>query len=408
MAVFLLGFGALPQFAIIGYGVVGRALGSVLCRKVKDSVVRAYDNRPKSALRGYTLSLSIRAALKDAEHIFLCVPSHLNGKGVEGPYWRKLAKTVARHAEPDAVLVIKSTLIPGDARKLEKYFSRRIVVCPEFMSEGTAERDILSPHRVIVGGADKVAVNSVINIYRRWVPARRIIRMDVWSAQLAKLFANAMLAQRVSSINSIAAMCERGDGNAAEISSAVGRDPRIGGLYLSASAGFGGSCLEKDIRLLRELALCMGLREVARYWQSVIDMNDARVRQVINMVAKKAGRGGRVAIMGLAFKPGVADVRGSVAVRVATALESRGHPVVGHDPRISRVDGLNIASTPYASAKAARCIVVLNDEPEYRRIDWRRVARLAPDAKAIVVCDALASTISGALVTTVLGARLTP
>ena len=397
----------MPKFAIIGYGVVGRALGSVLSRKVKGSVVRAYDNTPKASLSGRLITVSIRTALKDAEHVFLCVPSHLKGKGVDGPCWRKLAKSIAQHAEPDAIIIIKSTLVPGDACKLEKHVCRRVVVCPEFMSEGTEEKDILHPHRVLIGGADKAAVDSVILIYQNWVPSRRIIRMDGWSAQLAKLFANAMLAQRVSSINSIAAMCERGAGKAAEISRAIGRDPRIGGLYLSASAGFGGSCLEKDLRLLCALAECMGLPRVARYWQSVIDMNDARIHQVISMIGKKAGRGGRVAIMGLAFKPGVADVRGSVAVRVASALSGRGYDVAGYDPRVARIEGLRIEATPYAAVKGALCIAVLNDEPEFRRIDWHRVARVAPAARAIVVSDALASAISGVLPTSVLGAGST-
>ena len=393
----------MPQFAIIGYGVVGRALGAVLAQKVKGSVVTAYDNAPRATPGRCTVAVSLRVALRGAGHVFICVPSHLGGKGVDGVMWRSLAKSIARHSEPDAIVVIKSTLVPGDAAEIEKHACRRVVVCPEFMSEGTAERDILAPSRVLVGGGDRDAVDSVVRIYGNWVPSSRIIRMDVWSAQLAKLLANAMLAQRVSSINSIALMCEKGGGNAGIISNSIGRDPRIGPLYLDVSAGFGGSCLEKDLRLLCCLATCMGLQDVAEYWQAVIDMNNSRIRRVAMAISRMAGRGGDVAIMGLAFKSGVADVRNSVSVRIARALAGRGHAVVGWDPRVGQVDGVPTRSGPYAAAEGAKCIAVLNDEPEFRKLDWRRVALKAPGAKAVVVNYGLRSIVSKAMPTTVLG-----
>lgn len=159
------------------------------------------------------------------------------------------------------------------------------------MAEGTAERDILKPHRVLVGGSDKAAVDSVIRLYRHWVPASLIIRMDAWSAQLAKLLSNALLAQRVAAINSAGALCEQGGGDVRQVAKAISLDPRIGSLYLKPSVGFGGTCLEKEVRLFCALAQCMGLSDVVRYWQSVIAQNEAQILRVTREISKLAGKG---------------------------------------------------------------------------------------------------------------------
>lgn len=396
---------SMPRIAIIGHGVVGQAIGAVLAAKVKGARVKAYDPVKASKPLGHVRSAySLAAAVKGASHIFICVPSYLKGKGIEGSAWRRFAKELARCSALDAVIVIKSTLVPGDAARLEALTNRRVVICPEFMAEGTAERDILKPHRVLVGGSDKVAVDSVIRLYRQWVPASRIIRMDAWSAQLTKLFANAMLAQRVSSINSMAALCEHGGGDVRAVARAAGMDPRIGSMYLQPSVGFGGSCLEKDLRLLCALAECMGLPEAARYWHAVIGQNDAQVRRVTRQIAKLAGKGGRVAVLGLAFKPGVADVRNSAPLRIAVGLAELGHPVVAHDPKVKTVKGLRMASTPSVAVRDASVVVVLNDEPVYRALDWRRIARTAaPGAKAYASSPGIGHAASTQMGISVLG-----
>jgi len=398
-------FSSMSRIAIIGHGVVGQAIGAVLAAKVKGTRVTAYDpvkaSKPLSRVRAAD---SLTAAVKGASHIFICVPSHLNGKGLEGAGWMRLAKDLSRYSAPDAVIVIKSTLVPGDAARLEKLTNRRVVICPEFMAEGTAERDILKPYRVLVGGKDKNALNSVIRIYRHWVPVNRIIRMDAWSAQLTKLFANAMLAQRVSSINSMASLCELGGGDVCAVSKAAGMDPRIGSLYLQPSAGFGGSCLEKDVRLLCALAQCMGLPEVARYWKSVIAQNDAQILRVTRQISKMAGKGGRVAVLGLAFKPGVADVRNSAPLRIAEGLVELGHPVVAHDPKVKAVKLVRIASTHSAAVRKAAVVVVLNDEPVYRALDWRRIARIAAPGAKVYACSAEIGRVAASqMETTMLG-----
>ena len=395
----------MPRIAIIGYGVVGQAVSAVLAAKVKNAKVSAFDPRNKSRSSGrIRIASSIKAVVAEAEYVFLCVPSHLAGKGIDGKGWKLLAGQIVKHARLDAIIVVKSTLVPGDVARLEKLTGRKVVACPEFMAEGTAERDIIKPYRVLIGGSDKEAVDSVIRLYRHWVPASRIIRMDAWSAQLAKLFANAMLAQRVSSINSMAALCEIGGGDVCAVSKAAGMDPRIGSMYLQSSVGFGGSCLEKDVRLLCALAHCMGLPEVARYWHAVIGQNDVQVCRVTRQISKLAGKGGRVAVLGLAFKPGVADVRNSAPLRIAVGLAELGHPVVAHDPKVKIVKGLRMASTPSVAVRDVAVVVVLNDEPVYRALDWRRIARTAaPGAKVYACSSEIGRAAATQMETTILG-----
>jgi UDPglucose 6-dehydrogenase len=362
---------SMPRIAIIGYGVVGRALGGVVASKVRGAEIVAYDSKVTGRSAGKVrLAKTLPGALKGADFIFLCVPSHLKGEGVSGSGWKALTKQIANHAELAAIVVIKSTLVPGDVVRLEAMTKRRVVVCPEFMSEGTAERDVLNPHRVLVGGRDKDAVEAVVGLYRCWVPASRIIRMDAWSAQLAKLLANAMLAQRVSSINSVTSLCELGGGDVREVSRAVGRDPRIGPLYLNASPGFGGSCLEKDLRLLCALAKCMGRPEVARHWKSVIDQNDAHIRRVAKCISQAAGRGGKIAVMGLGFKGGVSDVRNSPSMRIIEGLLAAHHPVVAYDPLVKRLRGIDVKTRIQEAIVGAKVIAILTNDTSFRKIDW--------------------------------------
>jgi UDPglucose 6-dehydrogenase len=367
----------------------------VVASKVRGVEIVAYDSRATGRSAGKVrLAKTLPGALKGADFIFLCVPSHLKGEGVSGSGWKALAKQIANHAELAAIVVIKSTLVPGDIVRLEAMTKRRVVVCPEFMSEGTAERDILNPHRVLVGGRDKDAVEAVIGLYRCWVPASRIIRMDAWSAQLAKLLANAMLAQRVSSINSVTGLCELGGGDVREVSRAVGRDPRIGPLYLNASPGFGGSCLEKDLWLLCALAKCMGRPEVARYWKSVIDQNDAHIRRVAKCISQAAGRGGKIAVMGLGFKGGVSDVRNSPSMRIIEGLLAAHHPVVAYDPLVKRLRGIDVKTRIQEAIVGAKVIAILTNDISFKEMEWLQMASAGAaiyDAHGIVQPEAMSS-----------------
>ena len=386
---------SMPRIAIIGYGVVGRELGAVMAEKVKGANISAYDPAATGRSVGKVrIAKTIKEAVRAADFLFVCVPSRLDGEGLEGAGWKRLARQIAKDAESSAVVVIKSTLVPGDASNFQQLTGRRVVVCPEFMSEGTAVRDILKPHRVLVAGEDKDAVDAVVSLYRAWVPASRIIRMDAWSAQLAKLLANAMLAQRVSSINSLTALCEKSGGDVRAVAHAAGRDPRIGREFLNASPGFGGSCLEKDLRLLVALAKCLGHPEVAQYWQAVIDLNDRHIRRVTRAISKAAGRLGKVAVFGLAFKGGVNDVRNSTSLRIIDGLIAAGHPVTAYDPRVKRLKGLTVESHPPAAAKAASVIAILTNDVSFKEMDWRKMAAAGAaiyDAHGIIQPEAMSS-----------------
>ena len=385
----------MPRIAIIGYGVVGRALGAVIADKVKNAKVVAYDSAVTGRSVGKVrIAKTMKEAVRGASFLFVCVPSHLDGEGLEGAGWKRLARQISKDAAPTAIVVIKSTLVPGDAAKLQQLTCRRVVVCPEFMAEGTAERDLLAPHRVLVGGEDKDAVDAVVSLYRAWVPASRIIRMNAWSAQLAKLLANAMLAQRVSSINSMTSLCEKSGGDIRAVAHAVGRDPRIGREFLNASPGFGGSCLEKDLRLLVALAKCLGHPEVAQYWQAVIELNDRHIRRVTHAIGKAAGRGGKVAVFGLAFKGGVNDVRNSPSLRIIDGLVAAGHPVAAYDPRVRRLKGVTVESRPTTAAQGASVIAILTNDSFFKEMDWRQMASASAsiyDAHGIIQPEAMSS-----------------
>jgi UDPglucose 6-dehydrogenase len=245
-------------------------------------------------------------------------------------------------------------------------------VCPEFISEGSAYEDMLRPHRVLIGGDDSKAVEALRGLILKWVPARKILRMDMASAQLAKLLANALLAQRVASVNSLTAVCEAMGGDLRTVAKAVGLDPRIGRHYLNPSAGFGGSCLEKDVRLLCAFAKMMGIEDVSRYWSEIAEANDRQIERQISRLSRLAGPKGRVALIGLSFKPGTPDIRNSVSLRIAQGLLRNGHQVAGFDPLVKKVSitGLLVATSLSSAVRDAKVVAVLHAVGGLDRLPW--------------------------------------
>merc|ERR1712113_89460 len=214
---------------------------------------------------------------------------------------------------------------------------------PEFLAEGTAIDDLYKPDRVLVGGPQTpqglAAVECLANVYRRWVAHPQVLTTNLWSAELSKLTANAFLAQRISSINSISALCEATGANVAEVSHAIGVDSRIGPKFLKASVGFGGSCFQKDILNLVYLCRSFGLPEVAEYWNQVIVMNDwQKSRFATNMVSSMFNTvsGKKIAILGFAFKKDTGDTRETPAIDVCNALLSERAKLAIHDPKVER------------------------------------------------------------------------
>jgi UDPglucose 6-dehydrogenase len=266
-----------------------------------------------------------------------------------------------------------------------------VVSNPEFLAEGTAIQDMEAPDRVLIGGREtpsgQQAVQAIVEIYAQWIPRERIITTNLWSSELSKLVANAFLAQRISSINAIANLCEITEANITEVAHAVGTDSRIGPNFLQASVGFGGSCFKKDILNLVYLCEYFGLPEVAAYWEQVITMNEF---QMSNFVSKMVHAmfntvaGKRITLFGAAFKANTSDTRESAALTVCRALLDEHAQVIITDPYAldnARADLYDVADEiifepdPYIAARDSHAIAVLTEWPQYAQLDYDSIYR---------------------------------
>ena len=270
-----------------------------------------------------------------------------------------------------------------------KKYRFEVISNPEFLAEGTAIRDLLEPDRVLIGSREipeaVKARQEIVEIYANWVPEDRILTSNVWSAELSKLVANAFLAQRISSINSISALCEKTDASILEVARAVGMDSRIGARFLNASVGFGGSCFKKDILNLVYICESYGLQTVARYWESVLNMNQYQetrfvrtmIRAMFNTIVAK-----RVALFGFAFKADTSDTRESPAIYIARKLYDEKAHLAITDPKAldnARLDLADLAhnvdfvESPYEAANGAHAIAIMTEWEMYRLLDWKRI-----------------------------------
>merc|ERR1712232_64770 len=284
----------------------------------------------------------------------------------------------------------------------EKGLKFQVLSNPEFLAEGTAVKDLIKPDRVLIGGvqqdpAGAKAVETLASVYANWVPKERIITTNLWSSECAKLVANAFLAQRVSSINSISALCESTGADVTEISRAVGMDDRIGKRFLQSSVGFGGSCFQKDILNLVYLCETFGLEECATYWNQVIVMNDYQKKRFSEkMVAKMFNTvtGKKILILGYAFKKDTGDVRETPSMFVVRDLLAEGANIHVFDPEVKRDDmftelnytcslnelntpglkeSLTTSSDPYKSCVGAHAIAVLTEWDEFKKYDYESI-----------------------------------
>ena len=261
---------------------------------------------------------------------------------------------------------------------------------PEFLAEGTAVADIGKPGPRSGRGAGETpsGVNArdiIVEIYSNWVPPEKIITSNVWSAELSKLVANAFLAQRISSINSISALCEKTAANVIEVSRAIGMDSRIGPRFLMPSIGFGGSCFKKDILNLVYICQSYGLQETARYWESVVAMNDYQRRRFVSTMVNAMFNtiaGKRVALFGFAFKADTGDTRESPSIGVAEQLIEERAQVVITDPQALENAKIDLAAhlsrveftdDPYVAAKSSHAIAICTEWQLYRDLDYRRI-----------------------------------
>jgi len=307
--------------------------------------------------RGKNLFFSddIDNAIIKAEMIFMSVntPTKTEGEGAgmasDLRYIEACARNIAKVATTDKIVIEKSTLPVRTAEKIKEILDLEgngvhfeILSNPEFLAEGTAIQDLLEPDRVLIGGDEtesgQESVSALVDIYANWIPKDKILATNVWSSELSKLAANAMLAQRVSSINSLSALCEKTGANIDELSKAIGMDHRIGPHFLKASVGFGGSCFQKDILNLVYLCKYYGLDEVAEYWHQVVKINDYQKDRFAQKIIDHFGgdlTGKRIVILGWAFKANTNDSRESPAIFIAEKLFKAGAILEIYDPMVS-------------------------------------------------------------------------
>jgi UDPglucose 6-dehydrogenase len=370
----------IKKICCIGAGYVGGPTMAVIALKCPDIKITVVDlnkeriaawNGPLDTLpvyepgltevvaeaRGRNLffSTEVDKAIEEAEMIFMAVntPTKTKGEGAgmaaDLRYVEACAKNIAQVAKTDKVVIEKSTLPVRTAEKIKEILDREgkgvhfeILSNPEFLAEGTAIQDLFKSDRVLIGGDEtesgQKAVQALVDIYANWIPKEKILSTNVWSSELAKLASNAMLAQRISSINSLSALCEKTGANIDELSKAIGMDHRIGPKFLKASVGFGGSCFQKDILNLVYLCRHYGLDEVAEYWHQVIKINDYQKERFAQKIIDHFGgdlTGKTIAILGWAFKANTNDSRESPAIYLAEKLFKAGAILEIYDPMVS-------------------------------------------------------------------------
>lgn len=347
-------------------------------------------------------STEINRHIAEADVIFVSVntPTKTFGQGAgraaDLQFWEKTARQILENSTSSKIVVEKSTLPVRTAEAMERILNSNgnglhfdVLSNPEFLAEGTAVRDMQEPDRILVGGREtesgQKALETLVELYAHWVPRDRIITTNLWSSELSKLVANAFLAQRISSINSISALCEKTEADISEVANAVGRDERIGHRFLRASVGFGGSCFRKDILNLVYLCEHYRLPEVARYWEQVVLMNEYQeARFVANMVTSMFNTvaGKRIALFGAAFKANTSDTRESPALQVCRALLEEHADVVMTDPYAldnacydleALAKRVTFEVDPYLAAQKAHAIAILTEWPEYARLDYAKI-----------------------------------
>ena len=352
--------------------------------------------------RNLFFSTEIDRHIAEADIIFVSVNTPTKtfgqgaGKAADLQYWEKTARQILENSASPKVVVEKSTLPVRTAQAMERILNSDdrelhfdVVSNPEFLAEGSAIRDLENPDRVLVGGREtpsgQKAIQAIVDIYAHWVPRERIITANLWSSELSKLAANAFLAQRVSSINAISALCEKTEADVTEVAQAIGTDSRIGSRFLRASVGFGGSCFRKDILNLVYLCEYYSLYEVAAYWEQVVKMNEyQQERFVSKMVTAMFNTiaGKRIALFGVAFKANTSDTRESPALAVCRALLEERAEVVITDPYAmdnARADLGDAAARvifepdPYVAARDAHAIAVLTEWPHFAELDYEAI-----------------------------------
>ncbi len=360
--------------------------------------------------RNLFFSTEVRKTISEADMIFVAVgtPTKTYGAGAGRAadlcYVESAARMIAEEAKGSTIVVEKSTIPVRTAEAMRTILQSnsqsgqfQVLSNPEFLAEGTAVTDMENPDRILIGGEQTpeglAAIESLVQVYAHWIPRERIITTNTWSSELSKLVANAFLAQRISSINSISALCEKTGANVEEVSRAIGYDSRIGAKFLKSSVGFGGSCFQKDILNLVYLCEHFGLPEVARYWNEVIRMNDwqkSRFSQKIVQTLFNTVSGKKIGVLGFAFKKDTNDTRESAAIYVVRDLLMENAHVCIYDPKVPQktiladlayvgvpehllAAHLHFAEDATTALDKAHALVVLTEWDEFRDLDFAAI-----------------------------------
>ena len=440
----------IKNICCIGAGYVGGPTMAVIadkCPNINVDVVDINENRIKkwnsdnldslpiyepglaeivSRCRGVNLHFSnlVEEKIKNADLIFISVNTPTKTKGLGAgkasdlKWVESCARQVAKYSTGYTIVVEKSTLPVRTAEVIKSILSANentnkknldspsfdVLSNPEFLAEGTAIRDLLHPDRVLIGGENSQAISALTSIYENWVQKSKILHTNIWSSELAKLTANAFLAQRISSINSIGALCEATGADVREVARAIGSDSRIGSKFLDSGPGFGGSCFKKDILNLVYLAEYFGLIEVAQFWEEVVKLNNWHQHRISKLIIKKlfgSVNGKRICILGFAFKANTNDTRESAAINICRDLLEEGAVLFINDPKVNskqitkdlgieenlKLKNLSNNETKFEGQwcfvenisnyfKNADAAVILTEWPQYAEIDWDRVSKI--------------------------------
>jgi UDPglucose 6-dehydrogenase len=440
----------------LGAGYVGGPTMAMIAAKCPDIEVTVCDMNPAridawnsdslpvyepglqqvvESARGKNLHFTtdIKAAIAAADLIFVCVGTPTKsygigaGRAADLRYIESAARLIAEVSEGNKIIVEKSTIPVKTATAIQAILAAnsttnatfQVLSNPEFLAEGTAVADMENPDRILIGGEQtpegQAALEALVSVYAHWVPREKIITTNLWSSELSKLVANAFLAQRISSINSISALCEATGADVDEVARAIGADSRIGSKFLKASVGFGGSCFQKDILNLVYLCESFNLPEAAAYWRSVVTMNDWQKSRFVEKIVRtlfNTVSGKRIAVLGFAFKKDTNDTRESAAIHIVRDLVAENAHVIIYDPRVPKETihrdllevgvpqdiinfNIEIADDPYQAAAGAHALATLTEWDEFRDLELPRIydLMLKPafifDGRAILPAEAL-------------------
>ena len=419
----------IKNICCVGAGYVGGPTMSIIAQKNPNIKVNVVDINPDKIAawnsenlpvyepgllkvvketRGKNLffSINVNQHIEEADMIFISVntPTKTSGEGMgyaaDLRYIESCAKQIAEVSKSNKIIVEKSTVPVRTSEKIKEILRLnnssvdfQILSNPEFLAEGTAMRDLEIPDRVLIGGDNtplgKKAVEALVEIYSSWVPRENILTTNLWSSELSKLTANAFLAQRISSINSLSELCEETGADIEEVSKAIGMDSRIGNSFLKTSVGFGGSCFQKDILNLVYISRSMGLKKVADYWEQILIINKHqrdRFSKKISDCIKKNNLEPKVLLLGWAFKKNTNDTRESASIYVANNLLNKNIGVEIYDPKVTKnqikfdlsnlnpdynKSLVNYVNEPFSNISSYNLIAILTEWDEFIEYDWQ-------------------------------------